>query len=89
MNQIAGINYDTANPGFSNVLITPHFVKDLEWAKGEYRSVKGKIVSEWRRTEDGIVLTVTIPTGCSAEIHTGKKIKKIGSGTHTFNYKEE
>ena len=89
MNQITGINYDTANPGFSNVLITPHFVKDLEWAKGEYRSVKGKIVSEWRRTEDGIVLTVTIPTGCSAEIHTGKKIKKIGSGTHTFNYKEE
>ena len=48
-NCLAGINYDSAKPGFEHILIRPYFVKDLQWVKGEYKSVKGLIRSEWKR----------------------------------------
>jgi len=38
-NMLAGINYDVAKPGFENVIIKPHFVKDLDWVQGKYNSV--------------------------------------------------
>jgi hypothetical protein len=38
-NMLAGINYDVAKPGFENVIIKPHFVKDLDWIQGKYNSV--------------------------------------------------
>lgn len=40
MNQLAGINHDDSAPGFRHIRITPHFVKELDWAKGEYHSVR-------------------------------------------------
>jgi alpha-L-rhamnosidase len=85
VNQLAGINYDPQNPGFTHILITPHFVKDLSWVKGQYHSVKGLINSEWRRENEKVTLNVTIPLGCHASIITehGQKTE-VGSGTHQF-----
>jgi len=86
MNQLAGINYDPADPGFRNIKITPHFVKDLDWAKGEYKSVRGLISSEWKRKEEKVELTVTIPADCTADIIVDNQKKTVSSGTHTFTY---
>ena len=84
MNTLAGINYDPSAPGFENIVITPQFPTELDWAKGEYKSVKGIIRSEWKRNGNGIELTVTIPTGCKAHVNAGKISENIGSGTYTF-----
>ena len=87
INQLAGINYDPQNPGFAHILITPHFVTELSWVKGEYHSVKGLISSEWKRENGKVILTVTIPTGCHASIITGKgQQTKVGSGKHQFEF---
>ncbi len=87
VNNLAGINYDQENTGFSNILITPHFVKDLSWVKGQYQSVKGLISSEWKRENDKVVLKVTIPAGCTAKISAddGKEYFVEG-GSHEFIY---
>lgn len=84
MNQLAGINQ--AAPGFSEIRITPHFVNNLDWAKGEYHSVKGTIASAWKREGKQVQLTVTIPADCTAEIVVDDDVKKVGSGTYTFSY---
>jgi alpha-L-rhamnosidase len=84
MNQLAGINQDRSNPGFRHIKITPHFVKDLDWVKGEYKSVRGMIRSEWKRVNGKIELTVTIPADCTAEIVADNQKKTVSSGTHTF-----
>ena len=42
-NALAGIHYDPALPGFSHSVIHPYFVKELDWVKGEYLSVNGRI----------------------------------------------
>lgn len=87
MNQLAGINYDPQNPGFTHILITPHFVKDLSWVKGQYHSVKGLISSEWKRENGKVTLKVTIPEGCHASIITGEGQKtEAWAGKHEFEY---
>ena len=86
MNQLAGINYDAVEPGFRHILITPHFVEGMDWAKGEYHSVRGLISSEWKREGGKVTLTVTIPSGCTADIRVGDKTETVGSGTHVKTY---
>ena len=86
MNQLAGINYDAVEPGFRHILIAPHFVERVDWAKGEYHSVRGLISSEWKREGGKVTLTVTIPSGCTADIRVGDKTETVGSGTHVKTY---
>ncbi|MDR3140912.1 MAG: glycoside hydrolase family 78 protein [Tannerellaceae bacterium] len=88
MNRIAGINYDESKPGFRNVLITPHFVKELSWAKGAYRSVNGYVYSHWTREEGQVTLKVSIPANCTADIIVNGVKQSVGSGLHTFTYKD-
>lgn len=88
MNQLAGINYDKRNPGFNHIRITPHFVRQLEWAKGSYCSVRGCIESEWQRKEGQVELMVTIPLNCTAEISVGDFSRQVKAGRHTFIFPE-
>lgn len=82
---IAGLNFDTASPGFSNIIIRPTFMDGLDWAEAEYHSVKGLIKTRWQRRADGkIVLSVAIPSGCSASIDIDGKIEKVSGGEHTL-----
>jgi len=87
INQLAGINYDPQNPGFTHILITPHFVQDLLWVKGQYHSVKGLISSEWKRKNGKIILNITIPAGCNASILTGNMQRtEVGAGKHQLEF---
>lgn len=85
-NVLAGINLDKEQPGFQNIIIKPHFVKDLQWVKGEYNSVRGLIKSEWKRKRDDIELSVTIPAGSTATIYADREYK-VGSGIHQYTLK--
>ncbi|MDH6303785.1 alpha-L-rhamnosidase [Parabacteroides sp. PF5-5] len=86
MNHLAGINYDTEKPGFRNIRFTPQFVKELDWAEGEYNSVSGLIYSYWRREGDNIVYNIYVPLNCTADIIVGGTTQSVGSGAHTFTY---
>lgn len=86
MNQLAGINYDTATPGFRHIRITPHFVRGLDWAQGEYHSVQGLISSQWKREGDKVLLTVTVPSGCTATVEVAGQTEALTSGVHTLTY---
>ena len=82
-NTIAGINYDEQHPAFKHIIIRPHFIKDLSWAKGEYRSVNGLIRSEWKRKAGKVELSVTIPANTTSTLYLDKKVE-LKSGTYTF-----
>lgn len=86
MNQLAGINYDPARPGFRHIRFTPHFVEGLDWARGEYRSVSGPIVSQWKRKGTDVHLTVVVPAGCTAEIEAGGETLRVASGQHEWTF---
>lgn len=83
---LAGINFDATNPGFNHVIIRPHFPAGLNSASAEYNSVRGKITSEWQRNGDEVTLTVCIPTGSTATVHTDRP-NTFSAGTHTLRFK--
>lgn len=55
-------------PGFEEVLIRPFSGGSLTFARAEYESCKGTIVSEWKRDGDVFMLQVEIPDGVHARI---------------------
>ena len=87
VNDLAGINFDPQVTGFGNVLIRPHFVEELDWVGASYRSVRGKIRSEWQREDDRIRLTVTLPAGVTGDVVIeGRVVASIGGGIHQFAF---
>jgi alpha-L-rhamnosidase len=66
---LAGININENATGFSKILITPHFVENLNNASASYESINGLISSSWEKTgNSGYRLDVKIPANCTAEI---------------------
>ncbi len=87
---LAGINPDDTNVGFKNIIIKPHFVSGLTYAKASLESIHGLIKSEWERKNNKISLHLVIPPNTSATLYLpnmpGKRIfesrKRIGNATH-------
>jgi alpha-L-rhamnosidase len=92
---LLGIN--SAAPGFERILIKPQPAGDLTWAKGSYNSIRGEIVSDWKKSKDAFTLHVSIPANCTAEVwipakensrltENGKSIKNI-EGAKLIEYR--
>lgn len=86
INDIAGINFDKNAPGFSSIIIRPHFVSDLNWARATYNSPQGLIASSWKRVGDKVELEVTVPANTQATLIVGDKSQKLNVGTHKFKF---
>jgi len=66
---LAGINPDRDAVGFDRIVIRPHPVGGLTWAKARCETVRGMVSSEWR-IEDGVFrLTVAIPANTTATVY--------------------
>ena len=72
---ILGIN--AAAPGFEKIIIKPQPLKELTWAKGNYQSVRGNIVSDWKKEGSKFLLQVTIPPNTTAEVWLPAKENEI------------
>jgi alpha-L-rhamnosidase len=65
---LAGINAATDAVGFDKIVIHPQPAGDLKWVKASYDSVRGQIVSEWRREPRKFNLRVRVPVGVTATV---------------------
>jgi alpha-L-rhamnosidase len=61
-------------PGFQQIEIKPHVLGDLTHAFGSIKTVKGIVSSSWKRTDNSLILAVTIPVNSEAKV----SIPKIG-----------
>ncbi|MEW5978272.1 MAG: glycoside hydrolase family 78 protein [Acidobacteriota bacterium] len=66
---LAGINLDPEAPGYSRIRIQPYPAGDLDWVEGSMQTIRGLVISSWKRTPGKFTLEVTIPVGSEAEIH--------------------
>lgn len=80
MNSLAGINPNPKKPGFAGIIIRPQFINGISWAKGEYRSVRGFIRSEWKREGNQIELNIIIPANTEAELQLRDKSVALKTG---------
>jgi alpha-L-rhamnosidase len=65
---LAGIKPAPDAVGFDQVIIAPQPVGDLQWAAASCDTVRGKIVSEWRRQPGRFTLHVRVPVGVEATV---------------------
>ncbi|TFH05223.1 MAG: hypothetical protein E4H09_02335, partial [Spirochaetales bacterium] len=66
---IAGIRPSEEAAGFERILLRPGVPRGLDWARGSLKTLRGTVVSEWKRTAGGTVeFTVTVPPSSSASI---------------------
>jgi len=63
---LAGIGMDPAAPGFRRLVIRPYLGRGLTRARGEYDSIRGRIVSSWTRIDGRLTLDVEVPVHATA-----------------------
>ncbi len=68
MQNLAGIQINPFERSCRDVRIAPKFIDPLDWAEGSVDTPDGKLVSSWKRTEDGVLLTLTVPSGVNADL---------------------
>jgi alpha-L-rhamnosidase len=76
---LAGIQWDTENPGFKNIILRPALVKSVDWVKCSYNSSYGMIVSNWKNDKTQFKWEVNIPVNASATVFiSGNNITEGG-----------
>ncbi len=79
---VAGIR--AGKPGYEHVIVAPE-PGELDWARAEYRSVRGPITSAWRQDGGTFELDVEIPANVTATVIVpGNDPVEVGPGRHTF-----
>jgi alpha-L-rhamnosidase len=67
---LAGIKPDPENPGFKKFILAPSIPKGLEYVNCVYYAPVGKIMSNWKKVQPGIVqYELTIPTNSRAAVN--------------------
>ncbi len=63
---LAGIQWDTENPGFRNIILRPALVESVDWVNGSYASSYGEIVSNWKLEDGSFTWDITVPVNSTA-----------------------
>jgi len=66
---ILGINLDEENPGYKHVILKPKPGGGLNWAKGYYESIHGKITSRWKIEDGELTYELEIPVNITATVY--------------------
>ncbi len=70
---LAGINYDPEHPAFKNIIMHPHVLRGLTFAKGSLNSPQGNIASSWQAQEGKFTWTIVVPPNATATIYVPAK----------------
>jgi len=75
---LLGIDQEPGAAGFGRLLLRPHPGGSLDWARGSYHSVRGRVAVGWQRDRDrftyraelppNVTATVRIPSAQAAEV---------------------
>ena len=78
---VAGIDLDSEEAAYKKVRIRPYTGGDLEYARAEYQSIHGNIVSGWKREGKEMTMDITIPPNTTATVFVPfSDVSKITEG---------
>jgi hypothetical protein len=66
---LLGIGQAEGSTGYAGLVLKPQVIEPIEWARGEYRSPRGRVASSWRKEPGRLVVEVEVPVNANAEIH--------------------
>jgi len=65
---LGGIQPGENAAGFDRIIIRPETAGSIGWVNCSYNSVKGKIVSNWKKADGKLVMNIEIPANTSASV---------------------
>ena len=68
-NGLAGINQSENSVGYKEIVIRPELVGDISCVKSSHQSIYGAIVSDWKKTNAGLEMNVSIPANTTAIVY--------------------
>lgn len=90
MQWLGGIQPAPGSRGFDRVCVSPRTPRALTWVKSSYKSLRGRIVSNWARSGDtvtyeievppNVLATVSLPAGSAAKVREGGRPLKDAPG---------
>ena len=94
---LGGIKPDSSQPGFKNVLLSPNFVEGLDHFAASFNGPYGKIISAWKKSQNGVTYSVEIPANSTATVSipvNDKQIinlngKPISAGSYSIDKKKD
>ena len=66
---LGGIGQQKNTVAYSDIVIKPSFVDGLDWVKTSYECSYGTIKSEWKKTDQGIEMNISVPVNTTASIY--------------------
>jgi len=88
MKWLGGIQPAEDAVGYDRIVIRPQTVRGVDWVKSSYRSVRGRIVSNWSRAHGKLIFEIKIPVNTRALVHLPSRISTLGSGHYRFEVDE-
>lgn len=77
---------DVAEDAFAcdKIRIAPVFTRLVDHVSASMKTVRGEIVSKWKRENGRISVHIEVPPQTSAEICLGKNIYRVGGGSYDY-----
>lgn len=85
---LGGLSVDEDAFGADKITVSPVFVKNIDFVKVTYKTVRGLVKIEWKRENGAIKLDVTVPPTTTATVKVGGKENKLSAGTYSFTINE-
>ena len=83
---VAGLYFNPIATDISYAEVRPNFLSALTFAETEYDAPMGKIFVKWERTDEGILVSVTVPKGMKIKLIVGENEDLLEGGTHHKKY---
>jgi len=64
---LGGIKIGENSFASNDLVIEPSFIKELQYVNSSYDSIRGKIVSNWKRENGNIIVHIEVPYGVNAK----------------------
>lgn len=69
---LAGIGIDETKPGYRNIIFKPVMSGNLPYASGSVNTIRGRVVSNWKRDEESLQYRIEVPGSTSAVVYIPK-----------------
>jgi alpha-L-rhamnosidase len=81
---LGGINVDETAPGFQSFYIKPVIVDGIDFVNTSLNTLKGVIKSSWKRRDEVVSMTITVPWNSKAKV-TVPKVSSKNSNTSNIS----
>ena len=81
---LGGIRVDDDACGANKITIKPVIASDIFFVKCSFETVKGKIVSDWKKQDGKVNYHIEVPCGTTATVVLGDKKLSLGEGSYDF-----